>query len=72
MGAGSQGFGSPATAFPGHKQGDGWEVELLGHEPVLIWDPGVFKARTLKSLGYHAWPGLGKLWSGLGLGCVEG
>ena len=34
-------------AFPGHKQGAGWEVELLGLELVPICDPGVFKARTL-------------------------
>ena len=25
----------------------GWEMELLGLEPVPIWDPSVFKARTL-------------------------
>ena len=30
-----------------HKQGAGWEVELPGLEPVPIWDPGAFKARTL-------------------------
>ena len=48
-GAGSQGFGPSLIAFPGHKQGAGWEVELLGLEPAPIWDPGVFKARTLFS-----------------------
>jgi len=46
-GAGSQGFGLSSTAFPGHKQGAGWEVELLGLELAPIWDPGTFKARTL-------------------------
>ena len=29
-GAGSQSFGLSSTAFPGHKQGAGWEVEPLG------------------------------------------
>ena len=27
VGAGSQGLGPFSTAFPGHKQGAGWEVE---------------------------------------------
>ena len=40
MGAGSQGFGPSSTAFLGHKQGAGWEVEQLGHEPVPVWDAG--------------------------------
>ena len=35
--------------FPGYKQGAGWEVGQLGLEPVPIWDPGAFKARTLAS-----------------------
>ena len=37
------------TAFPGHKQGAGWEAVLSGLEPVPIWDPSAFKARTLAS-----------------------
>ena len=50
MGAGSQGFESSLTAFPGHKQGAGWEVELPGLEQAIIWDFGVFKARTLSAM----------------------
>ena len=46
MGAGSQGFGLFSAAFPGHKQGAGWEAGLLGLEPAPVWDPGVFKERT--------------------------
>ena len=46
MGAGSHGFGPSSTAFPSHKQGAGWEVELLGHEVVSIWDPSTCKGRT--------------------------
>ena len=49
MGAGSQGFGL-SSAFPGHKQGARWEVELPGLEPAPIWDPGAFKERTLATL----------------------
>ena len=47
MGAGSQVFGSSSAALPGHKQGAGWEMVLLGLEPALSWDPGMFKGRTL-------------------------
>ena len=47
MGTESQGFGVSSTAFPGHKQGAGWDAGLLGLEPVPIWDPGACKARTL-------------------------
>ena len=47
MGARSQSFGPTSTAFTGHRQGAGWEVELLGLEPPLIWDPSAFKVRTL-------------------------
>ena len=37
-GAGSQGFGPSSTAFPGHKQGAGWEAGPL----VLIqWPYGI-------------------------------
>ena len=43
----SHGLGPSSTAFPGHKQGAGWEVELLVLEPAPIWDPSAFKARTL-------------------------
>ena len=46
-GAGSQSFRPSSTAFPGHKQGVGWEVGLLGLEPDPTWDPTVFKVRTL-------------------------
>ena len=46
MGAGSQAYGASLTAFPGHKQGVGWEVELLGLEPVPIWDPSTFKTSS--------------------------
>ena len=46
MGAGSQGFGPALTAFPGHKQGAGWEVGLLGLEQAPIWDPIKDLART--------------------------
>ena len=31
----------------------GWEVELQGLEPVPIWDPGAFKARTLAARPHH-------------------
>ena len=34
---GSQSFGPSLTAFPGHRQGAGWEA---GIEPAPIWDPG--------------------------------
>ena len=47
VGTGPQNFGPSSTAFPGHKQGAGWEVEVLGLEPGPIWDPGGFKVRTL-------------------------
>ena len=47
MGAGSQDVGPSSTAFPDHKQRDGWKAVLSGLEPVSIWDPGAFKARTL-------------------------
>ena len=40
----SQGFGPSSTAFPGHNQGAGWEVEQLIYEPMPIWDPGTCKA----------------------------
>ena len=36
MGAGSQGLGLFSSAFPGHKQGDGWEVEQLGYKLASI------------------------------------
>ena len=39
-GAGSQSIGLSSTAFLGHKQGAGWEVELPGLALVPIWDPG--------------------------------
>ena len=47
VGAGSQGFGSSSTAFPGHRQGAGWEAGLSVLEPVIIWDPSMFKKSTL-------------------------
>ena len=53
MGAGSQGLERSTTAFPGHKQGAGWEVELLRLEPVPIWDPSVFKVRTVAARPLH-------------------
>ena len=53
-GAGSQSFGPSSTAFPSHKQGVGWEAWLLGLEPVPIWDPSAFKARTLATRP-HCW-----------------
>ena len=46
-GSGSQSFGPSWTAFPDHKQGAEWEVELPGLKPVPIWDPGPFKERAL-------------------------
>ena len=39
--AGFQNFGPSLTAFLGHKQGAGWEVELPVLEPTPIWDPRV-------------------------------
>ena len=47
VGAGSQGLGPSLAAVPGHKQGAGWEVELLGREPAHVWDASVFKVRIL-------------------------
>ena len=47
MGAGSQSFGPSSTAFPGHRQG--WEAG----PPVLILDPGMFKARILAARPSH-------------------
>ena len=49
LSTGSQGFGPSSTAFPGHKQGAGWEVVLPGLEPVPIWDPGSLKSSTLST-----------------------
>ena len=46
-GAWSQGFGPSSTAFPGHEQGAGWDVELPGLELAPIWDLGTCKVRTL-------------------------
>ena len=44
----SQGFGLSSTAVPGHnRELDGQAVGLPELEPKAIWDPGVFKARTL-------------------------
>ena len=51
--AGSQGFEPFLTAFPGHKQGAGWEARSLGLELDPIWDPGMFKARTLAARPSH-------------------
>ena len=47
VGAGFQGFGLSLTAFPGHKQGAGWETGLLGLEPMPISDPDVCEVRTV-------------------------
>ena len=49
-GAGSQDLGPSSTAFPGYKQGAGWEVGLLELELAPIWDPGACKARTLTTV----------------------
>ena len=46
-GAGSPSFGLSLTAFPGHKQGAGWEEGPPGLEPAPIWDPGACKVKTL-------------------------
>ena len=46
-GTGSQNFGPFSMAFPGHKQGAGWEAGQPGLEPAAIWHPGTCKARTL-------------------------
>ena len=56
MGAESQGFEPSSTAFPGHKQGAGWEMELQGLELVPIWDPGTFKMITLTATLLHRVP----------------
>ena len=53
VGAGAQGFGLSSTAFPGHKQGAGWEVGLPGHKLAPIWDTGMFKVRTLAARPPH-------------------
>ena len=45
-GSESQGFGPSLTAFPGHRQRAGWEVELPGLEQMPILDPSRFKVRT--------------------------
>ena len=52
VGAGAQSFGRSSTAFPGHRQGAGWEAAWLGLEPVSIRDAGTFKVRTLTT--YYA------------------
>ena len=49
----SQGFGPSSTAFPSHKKGAGWEVELLKLELAPIWDLGTFKVRTLATKPCH-------------------
>ena len=41
-GGGSQCFGPSLTAFPGHKQGSGWEAGLSGFELMPKKCPGAF------------------------------
>ena len=53
MGTGYQSIHSSSTVFPGLKQGAGWEAELPGLEQAPIWDPGIFKAKTLATLPWH-------------------
>ena len=47
MGAGSQVLRPSSTAFPGHKQGAGWQAGPPGLELMPLWDPGKCKMRTL-------------------------
>lgn len=49
MGAGTQGFGPSAAAFPGHQQDAGSEVEQLGRVPEVIRDVSV----TGRGLTHH-------------------
>ena len=44
---GSKALGRPRMNSPRSQEGAGWEVELPGLELAPLWDPGVFKARTL-------------------------
>ena len=43
-------LGPSSTAFPGHRQGAGWEVGPPGLEPAPTWDPGMCKGRTAARL----------------------
>ena len=52
----SQSFGPFLTAFPGHKQGAGWEVVLPDLEPVPMWNSGTLRARNL-AMGHAVGPG---------------
>ena len=52
-GTGFQGFGPSSSIFPGHKQGAGREVEHLGYKPAPLWDPRVYKVRTLATRLLH-------------------
>ena len=53
VGAESQGFMPSSTAFPGHKQGAGWEARLPTLEPSFTWDLSMFKAKTLATRLSH-------------------
>lgn len=50
LGISSQSFGPFSAAFPGHKQGVGWELEQLENEPPLLED--AYSANG--GLGYYA------------------
>lgn len=38
-----------------HKQGFSWNVQQLGHAPLLLWDPGVCEPRFYPS-SHHTMP----------------
>ena len=48
MHAGSQSIGPSSTAFPGHKQGAGWEVE-----PLRLWAPVHSRQGLLVARPHH-------------------
>lgn len=50
MGSAAQGLETSA-ALPGHRQGDGLEVEQLEHTPVPIWDASTAGRGLVYSVG---------------------
>ena len=52
VGAGSQVFGLTMTAFPGHRQGAGWEAGPPGLEPAPMWESRRGSRRGLQLLGH--------------------
>ena len=43
----AQGLQPTYVAFPGHKQGAGWEMEQTGHKLTPIWDVEARKGKLV-------------------------